>query len=93
MSYAHLNGAQIYFDLYGAERPDRNQTPILLIHGATATGQSDWGTLVPLLARHYPVLVPDCRGHGRSTNPHQSYSFHEMAADIAELILRLGYER
>jgi cell wall-associated NlpC family hydrolase/esterase/lipase len=37
--------------------------------------------------------VPDCRGHGQSSNPNLSYSFKELAADTAALIQALGYER
>ncbi len=37
--------------------------------------------------------MPDCRGHGQSTNPNLSYSFKELADDTAALIRALGYER
>ena len=37
--------------------------------------------------------MPDCRGHGQSSNPNLSYSFKELAADTAALIRALGYER
>ena len=93
MSYANINGAQIYYDTYGVDPPDRPRVPLLLIHGAGSTGQTDWREVAPLLARHYKVVVPDCRGHGRSTNPGWSYHFREMAEDLAELVHRLGYAR
>jgi pimeloyl-ACP methyl ester carboxylesterase len=93
MSYANINGAQIYYDTYGADPPDRPRIPVLLIHGAGNTGQADWREVAPLLARHYRVVVPDCRGHGRSTNPGWSYHFREIADDLAVLIRRLGYAR
>ncbi len=28
-----------------------------------------WRVLSPLLARRRRVIVPDCRGHGQSSNP------------------------
>ncbi|HZY41054.1 MAG TPA: alpha/beta fold hydrolase, partial [Anaerolineae bacterium] len=37
-------------------------------------------------------IVPDCRGHGQSETTH-TYSFKELAADVAALIRALGYER
>jgi pimeloyl-ACP methyl ester carboxylesterase/cell wall-associated NlpC family hydrolase len=64
-----------------------------LIHGSPNTGQSDWHAIAPLLATHYRVIIPDCRGHGQSSNPNLSYSFKELAADVATLIRALGYER
>ncbi len=93
MSYANINGAQIYYDTYGSDPPAGPPVPLLLVHGAGSTGQADWREVAPLLARHYRVVVPDCRGHGRSTNPGWSYRFREMADDLAELIRRLGYAR
>lgn len=86
-----IHGAEIYYQTYGKDQPD--QAPILLIHGATSTGEGDWGAIAPALGRRWRVILPDCRGHGRSSNPQRSYSFKEMASDMAALVRALGYER
>jgi pimeloyl-ACP methyl ester carboxylesterase len=91
MAQIGINGAQIYYESFGEDRPD--QAPVLLIHGSTVTGKDDWELAAPLLARHRRVIVPDCRGHGQSSNPNLSYSFKEMAGDMAALVRLLGYER
>jgi pimeloyl-ACP methyl ester carboxylesterase/cell wall-associated NlpC family hydrolase len=91
LSFIEINGAQIYYETFGEERA--NRAPVVLIHGSTGTGQSNWRLVAPLLAREYRVIVPDCRGHGQSSNPHRSYSFKEMADDTAALIRALGYAR
>lgn len=91
MSYIEVNGANLYYEVFGDERPER--APIVLIHGATNTGRHDWHLVAPLLAQEYRTIVPDCRGHGQSTNPGHSYSFKEMADDIAALVRALGYGR
>lgn len=91
MPYTEVNGAEIYYETFGEEKPGR--APIVLIHGSTGTGRSNWSLVAPLLAREYFVIVPDCRGHGMSSNPNRSYSFKEMAADTAALVRALGYER
>ncbi len=91
MPYCELNGTQLYYETFGAARPDR--PPLLLIHGATSTGAAEWGHIAPLLAREYLVIVPDCRGHGRSANPQHTYRFAEMADDLAALIRALGHPR
>jgi pimeloyl-ACP methyl ester carboxylesterase/cell wall-associated NlpC family hydrolase len=91
MSFIEVNGVNLYYQVYGEDSP--GQAPILLIHGSTNTGQSDWGKIAPLLARNGKVIVPDCRGHGQSANPRRSYSFREMADDMAALIQALGYSR
>jgi pimeloyl-ACP methyl ester carboxylesterase/cell wall-associated NlpC family hydrolase len=91
MPFSDINSAQIYYETFGTDRPDR--APIVLIHGSTNTGQADWHAVAPLLATEYRVIVPDCRGHGQSSNPDRSYSFKELAADVAALIRALGYQR
>ena len=89
MAFVRINGADIYFETYGKGLAD--DPPILLIHGSPNTGRADWELVAPLLARRRQVIVPDCRGHGRSTNPSSSYSFREMAEDMAALVRALGY--
>lgn len=91
MPFIEINGAKLYYEIFGHDHADR--VPIVLIHGSTGTGRSNWSLVAPLLAREYRVIVPDCRGHGRSSNPNHSYSFKELAADTAELIRALGYRR
>ncbi len=91
MPYKTICGAKLYYETFGV--PQAGQAPILLIHGSTQTGASCWNKVAPLLANDYHVIVPDCRGHGRSENPRHTYSFREMAADLAALIRDLGFER
>ncbi len=91
MPFIEVNAARLYYEVYGREHTQA--TPIVLIHGAPSTGAADWGTVAPLLARRYQVFVPDCRGHGQSSNPAGGYSFREIAADIAALVPALGYSR
>jgi pimeloyl-ACP methyl ester carboxylesterase len=91
MPNVEINGADIFYQSYGTDQPGR--APILLIHGSTITGQTDWGSIAPALAERYRVFVPDCRGHGRSSNPGHSYSFKELAADAAAFVRTMGYER
>ena len=92
MPFVSVNGARLYYETFGAAALGR--APIVLIHGSTQTGQADWAAVAPrLAAAGYHVIVPDCRGHGQSDNPHLSYSFAEMAADTAGLIRALGHEQ
>lgn len=84
-----INDANIYYQEYG----DAKGTPIVLIHGSTVDSHTDWDTLAPLLAKEYKVYAPDCRGHGRSNNPQMSYSFTELAEDVAAFVRAMGFER
>jgi len=91
VSTIEINSANIYYEVYGSDLPLR--TPIVLIHGSTNTGQMDWSEIAPELSRRYKVFVPDCRGHGKSNNPRMSYSFKELANDVAKFVRAMGYER
>lgn len=91
MPTIEINNAQIYYQAYGEDEPDR--APIVLIHGSTIDSHTDWDSITPELARHYRVFAPDCRGHGRSNNPHMTYSFKELADDVAMFVHAMGYER
>jgi pimeloyl-ACP methyl ester carboxylesterase len=91
MPYIEINKANIYYQAYGEDHADR--APIVLIHGATNDSHNDWDTVAPDLAQRYRVFAPDCRGHGRSSNPRMSYSFRELADDVATFVHQMGYER
>jgi pimeloyl-ACP methyl ester carboxylesterase len=90
MPYVEINRASIYYEVYGNDKP---QPPIVLIHGSTIDSHTDWDSIAPELARRYKVFAPDCRGHGRSNNPNMSYSFKELADDLAVFVRAVGYER
>ncbi|MGQ3892349.1 alpha/beta fold hydrolase [Legionella sp. CNM-4043-24] len=77
--YASINGVQVWYATYG-----RGQ-PIILLHGGLANSNY-WGKQVPILARHYKVIVMDSRGHGRSTRNDQRYSYDLMASDVLGLM-------
>jgi len=91
MPYIEINGANIYYESYGDDQP--HHAPIVLVHGSTVDSHTDWDSVIPALAKHYKVFAPDCRGHGKSNNPTMSYSFKELADDVAAFVRALGYER
>jgi pimeloyl-ACP methyl ester carboxylesterase len=86
-----INEADIFYETFGEDVPGR--APVLLIHGSTSDGPTDWADIPAALAKHYRVLMPDCRGHGHSNNPNTSYSFKELANDAATFVRAMGYER
>ena len=57
---------------------------LMLLHGLGATGEV-CNPLINVAAWPGRVLAPDLRGHG-SSNWSASYSFGEMAADVATLM-------
>jgi pimeloyl-ACP methyl ester carboxylesterase len=91
MPIVTINSAGIYYQSYGEDRSGR--PPIVLIHGSTIDSHTDWAAVIPELVPHFRVFAPDCRGHGRSNNPNMTYSFKELADDVAAFISAMGYER
>ena len=60
--------------------------PLVLVHGYTASGFSNWvaSGWVDALRTEKTLLIPDLRGHGRSQKPYRSgaYSVAAMAEDV-----------
>jgi len=83
----NVEGASLFVEECG------NGKPLLLLHGMTGTG-ADWRRLfdMDLLARQFRVIVPDARGHGRSTNTSGEFSFGRCANDVRAILDALGIE-
>ena len=63
--------------------------PVVLIHGYTDSA-SDWLPLLPYLSPGLRLIVPDLRGHGRSSAPECCYTRLDFAYDIKLLLDALG---
>ena len=62
---------------------------MLLLHGGMGIG-ADWLHVFPEDPDGYRVIVPDLRGHGRSTNPSGAFTFRQCAQDVLALLDHLG---
>jgi pimeloyl-ACP methyl ester carboxylesterase len=51
-----------------------------------------WNRILPELSKHFTVIAPDLRGLGESSKPDSGYDKKTMAADIHELVKKLGYK-
>jgi pimeloyl-ACP methyl ester carboxylesterase len=81
-----VNGFTMYYDARGEGEP------LLLLHGGTGIG-ADWAHVFPTDPPGYRVIVPDLRGHGRSTNPSRQFTFRQCARDITALLDALHIDR
>jgi len=82
----HVEGMEMYCALHG-EGP-----PLVLLHGFTGSS-ADWQPMLAGLGAGAQAIVPDLRGHGRSTNPSGAFTFRQCARDVLALLDRLGVER
>lgn len=83
-----LNGIDLHYRELGSGPP-----LLLLLHGFGMCGEGDWGMIAAELARTNRVILVDLRGHGRSTNPSNTFTMRQSAEDIRELLDRLGIAR
>ena len=61
-------------------------TPVLLAHGATGTGEFEWGKLAAALSPQYHCIAPDLRGHGLSDFRAGGFGRAAITADLLALI-------
>lgn len=85
-STVSVNGIEMHYRTHGSG------PPLLLLHGFFNTGEG-WAPFVPEFAEHYRLIVPDLRGHGGSTNPHERYVHDQAASDILALLDFLELEK
>jgi len=65
---------------------------LLLIHGIGDSSDT-WADVIPGLAAHYRVIIPDLLGHGASDKPRADYSVGGYANGMRDLLSVLGVER
>jgi pimeloyl-ACP methyl ester carboxylesterase len=66
--------------------------PLVLIRGLGSDLQA-WAPQLPILAKHFRVIVYDNRGAGRTGAPDKPYSIAGMADDLAALLDALKIEK
>lgn len=80
-----INGAQLYFEVHGAG------DPLVLLHGFSGSSQ-DWAAAIAEWRTQFQLIVPDLRGHGRSSILSKPFRHQDAAADVLALLdqLRVG---
>lgn len=74
------DGAEIHVEERGTG------APLLLLHGLMGTGRDFEHALdLDALASRYRLILPDARGHGRSTNP-GVFTFARCGLDVLDLL-------
>ncbi|MEM9215102.1 MAG: alpha/beta hydrolase [Cyanobacteria bacterium P01_F01_bin.150] len=65
---------------------------VILLHGFPEFWYS-WRHQIPVLARHFKVVVPDLRGYNDSDKPLSGYDLDTLSHDIKGLMKSLGYAK
>jgi pimeloyl-ACP methyl ester carboxylesterase len=83
--YADINGAKLYFEVYGSG------SPLLLIHGGLGS-IAEFKSNITDLSKYFKVIVLDNRGYGRSNNPIDSLSYRLLTEDAKKFIEYLNLD-
>src|SRR5258708_25274198 len=86
MGTVSINGIEMYYEIEGQGEP------LVLLHGFTGLG-SDWKLHFKEAPEGFSLIMPDLRGHGRSTNPAKTITLRQCALDVFALLDQLKIER
>jgi pimeloyl-ACP methyl ester carboxylesterase len=81
------DGARIHYTRTGGQKP-----PVLLFHGVQASGLT-WLRTAKALEATYDVVMPDFRGHGRSSRLDNDIPADTLVNDMISLIGALELDR
>ncbi|WES98362.1 alpha/beta hydrolase [Chryseobacterium arthrosphaerae] len=84
--YASVNGIKVYYEVYGEGRP------VILLHGAFMTIDTNWGELIPELSKNRKVIAVELQGHGHSPYSDRKLSHTTLASDVAGVMDHLKVE-
>lgn len=87
MPTIQVNGTELYYELHGPENAD-----VLVLSNGVLMSTASWGFQTPVLAKHYRVLLYDCRGMWKSEHPKGPYTMELHADDLAALLDALHIE-
>lgn len=79
-----VNGINVHYLRTGGDKP-----PLVLLHGFMTSGAC-WTPVARALEKDYDVIMPDARGHGKSSAPAEGYYYDNLATDVLSLIEDLG---
>jgi len=77
--YAEINSVKLYYEITGEGEP------LLLLHGGLG-GSDHFSKIIPSLSGSFRVITVDRRGHGRSYDNGEPYTYATMADETAAFL-------
>jgi len=84
--YASVNGLQMYYEIHGSGQP------LVLVHGNLSNIETDFGRIIPSLARTRQVIAFEQQAHGRTADIDRPLSIRQWVEDTKGLLRRLGIQ-
>lgn len=85
--YAQVNGLKLYYEVHG------KGMPLVLIHGGGSTIESNFGRVIPELAKTHQVIAVELQSHGHTADIDREMSFEQDADDVAALLTQLRIKK
>ncbi len=85
--YAAVNGLNLYYEIHGSG------SPLVLLHGGGSTIESNFGRILPSLAKTHKVIAIESQSHGHTADIDRPTSFEQDADDVAALLAQLHIEK
>jgi len=82
-----LDDLEMYYETEGVGEP------LLLLHGGTGCHDNWTHAGRDQFVRDYTLIMPDARGHGRTTNPSRKLTHRQCALDTLALLDHLGVRK
>jgi len=84
MTYAPVNGLQLYYEIHGSGKP------LVLLHGGLLTIGLNFGPLLEPLAASRQVIALELQGHGHTADTGRTRMIDALAGDGVALLDHLG---
>jgi len=84
--YIEIKKVKLYYEIHG------EGTPLLYLHGGLSSSL-DFSKYIPELSRHFKVITFDRRGHGRSTDDDEIFSYASMAEYTNLFLDKIGISK
>ena len=84
MTYASVNGLQLYYEIHGSGRP------LVLLHGGLLTIGLNFGPLLEPLAVSRQLIAVELQGHGHTADTGRAMTIEALAGDVIALLDHLG---
>jgi pimeloyl-ACP methyl ester carboxylesterase len=84
MTYAPVNGLQLYYEIHSLGRP------LVLLHGGLLTIDLSFGPLLEPLAAGRQVIAVELQGHGHTADTGRPMTIEALAGDVVALLDHLG---
>ncbi len=77
--YVEIDRVKLYYEIHGSGEP------LLLLHGGLSSSE-EFASSIPEFAKRYRVILFDRRGHGRSYDTPDPFSYASMAREAREFL-------